>query len=65
MDTLRKGAMMVLRQRPDCSQITISDKSVNKPNTYYVTCRVNGSVENVFFTDRRLKKGRSLRVGCR
>ena len=50
VDTLRKGAMMVLRKRPDCSQITIGDKSVNKPNTYYVTCRVNGSVENVFFT---------------
>ncbi len=57
VDTLRKGTKRVLRQRPDCSQITIGDKSVNKPNTYYVTCRVNGSVENVFFTRQEVEVG--------
>ncbi len=50
VDTLWKGARMVLRERPNCSQITTADKSVSKPNTYYVTCRVEGVPENVFFT---------------
>ena len=50
VDTLWKGATMVLRERPDCSQITTADKSVRKPNTYYVTCRMGGVPENVFFT---------------
>lgn len=50
VDTLWKGAAMVLRERSDCSQITTADKSVRKPNTYYVTCRMGGVPENVFFT---------------
>jgi hypothetical protein len=50
VDDLWKGATMVLRERPDCSQITTADKSVRKPNTYYVTCRMGGVPENVFFT---------------
>lgn len=50
VDALWKGATMVLRERPDCSQITNADKSVRKPNTYYVTCRMGGAPENVFFT---------------
>lgn len=41
---------MVLRERSDCSQITSADKSVSKPNTYYVTCLMGGGPENVFFT---------------
>lgn len=50
VDALWKGAKMVLRGRPNCSQITSADKSVRKPNTYYVTCRMGGVPENVFFT---------------
>lgn len=50
VDALWKGATMVLRERPNCSQITTADKSVRKPNTYYVTCRMGGVPENVFFT---------------
>lgn len=50
VDTLWKGAAMVLETRPNCSQITTADKSVRKPNTYYVTCRMGGVPENVFFT---------------
>lgn len=50
VDTLRKGAKLVLQSRPDCSRIEVGDKSVKKPNTYYVTCRIGGSVQNVFFT---------------
>jgi hypothetical protein len=50
VDTLWKGAAMVLGKRPNCSQITTADKSVSKPNTYYVTCRMGGVTENVFFT---------------
>ncbi len=50
VDALWKGASMVLRERPDFSQITSADKSVRKPNTYYVTCRIGGVPSNVFFT---------------
>lgn len=50
VDALWKGAKMVLRDQPNCSQITTADKSVSKPNTYYVTCRMGGVPENVFFT---------------
>lgn len=60
VDTLRKGAKLVLQSRPDCSRIEAGDKSVKKPNTYYVTCRIGGSVENVFFT-RADAQGASLR----
>jgi len=59
VDTLRKGAKLVLQSRPDCSRIEAGDKSVKKPNTYYVTCRIGGSVENVFFT-RAEAQGASL-----
>lgn len=50
VDIIRKGAKLVLQSRPDCAEITTADKSVSKPNTYYVTCRMGGSVQNVFFT---------------
>jgi len=50
VDALRKGAKLVLQSRPDCARIEAGDKSVKKPNTYYVTCRIGGLVENVFFT---------------
>lgn len=50
IDIIRKGAKLVLQTRPDCTEITTADKSVSKPNTYYVTCRIGGSVQNVFFT---------------
>lgn len=48
VDTLRKGAKLVLQSRPDCSRIEAGDKSVKKPNTYYVTCRIGGSVLTVY-----------------
>ncbi|ATQ41641.1 hypothetical protein [Caulobacter mirabilis] len=50
VDILHRGARRVLDTRPDCEGIESADKSVNKPDTYYVTCRIRGSVENVFFT---------------
>jgi hypothetical protein len=50
VDIIRKGAKMVLQTRPDCSRIELGDKSVSRPNTYYVMCTVGGSVQNVFFT---------------
>lgn len=50
VDIIRKGAKMVLQTRPDCSRIELGDKSVNRPNTYYVMCTVGGSVQNIFFT---------------
>lgn len=57
VDILRKGAKLVLQSRPDCSRITMADKSVSKPNTYYVTCEIGGSVENVFFTRAEAEAG--------
>ena len=50
VDIIRKGAKLVLQSRPDCAEVVDSDKSISRANTYYVTCRVGGSVENVFFT---------------
>lgn len=50
VEALWKGAKMVLRDQPSCSQITTADKSVSRPNTYYVTCRMGDLRENVFFT---------------
>ena len=48
VDIIRKGAKMVLLTRPGCGRIELGDKSVSKPNTYYVTC--SGFGQNVFFT---------------
>lgn len=50
VDTLWKGAKVVLQREAGCSQITVADKSVSKPNTYYVTCRIGGMPTNIFFT---------------
>ncbi|WP_374322106.1 hypothetical protein [Brevundimonas sp.] len=50
VDTLWKGAKLTLQREAACSQITMADKSVRKPNTYYVTCRNGGVPHNVFFT---------------
>lgn len=50
VDIIRKGAKMILQTRADCSRIELGDKSVNRPNTYFVMCAVGGSVQNVFFT---------------
>jgi len=50
IDIIRKGAKLVLQSRPDCDQIEDSDKSGSRANTYFVTCRMGGRTENVFFT---------------
>lgn len=50
VDTLWKGAKLALQTEAGCSQITMADKSVRKPDTYYVTCRNGGVPHNVFFT---------------
>lgn len=50
VDTLWKGAKVVLQREAGCLQITVADKSVSKPNTYYVTCRIGGMPTNIFFT---------------
>jgi len=45
-----KGAKLTLQAEAGCSQITMADKSVRKPDTPYVTCRNGGVPHNVFFT---------------
>lgn len=58
VDILWRGANLVLAARPECARIDWADKSVNRPNTYYVTCDVNGSARNVFFTRAEVERGR-------
>lgn len=54
VDTLWKGAKLTLQTEAGCSQITMADKSVWKPNTYYVTCRIGGGMPTNVFS-RRLR----------
>lgn len=57
VDTFWKGAKLTLQREAGCSQITMADKSVRKPNTYYVTCRNGGVPQNVFFTGANVHAG--------
>lgn len=58
VDILWRGANLVLAARPECSRIDWADKSVNRPNTYYVTCDMNGSARNIFFTRAEVERDR-------
>jgi hypothetical protein len=51
IEILTKGALQFLNQGR-CTQVEYADKSVSKPNTYYVNC---GGPTNIFFTPNDLK----------
>lgn len=58
VDTLWRGANLVLAAHPECSHIDLADKSVSRPGTYYVTCDVDGVPQNIFFTQGEVEQGR-------
>lgn len=59
---LRKGALKILNDEPSCQKLITGYRSVDRPDTYFVTCRgYEGSTPfNIWFTPSQLESNESL-----